>query len=83
MSLPASIQLRDLVLLVLEHLIEFCGPRISIFVILVDQDWPQNQCIEAQDVVSARSLPFVFLNNVLLLLVFISAFLLIKAFIVV
>jgi len=39
--------------LVLEHLVELLGARISILFILMNQDWPDNELIEALKIVGA------------------------------
>ena len=61
-SLATSIYLRNLIILVLEHLVKFFGTLLSIFVILMDQNWPHDELIEAFDVFSASFFPFAFLS---------------------
>ena len=43
----------DIDALVLEHLVELLGARISILFILMNQDWPDNELIEALKIVGA------------------------------
>ena len=47
------VQPSDFVALVLKHLVELLSTCLSIFVILMDQDWPHDQLIEALQIVRA------------------------------
>jgi len=47
------VQSSDFFSLVLEHLIKLLGASLSIFVILMNQDRPDNQLIEALEIVRA------------------------------
>ena len=52
-SLTSDVQLRKLIVLVLEHLIELFSARLAILVILVYQKRAQNELIKPLQVVSA------------------------------
>ena len=45
------IQLLQLIVLILEHLVELLCSRATILVVLVDQNWAQNKRIDASDIV--------------------------------
>ena len=56
-SLTTDVQLRNLIVFVLEHLVEFLCTSLTILVILVNQQRPQDQVVEALNVVSASFCP--------------------------